>query len=300
MFTVYDSVYIRQGKLEDAANSQAVIEWVIGAGCLYLLYLARVEHQRPVLRQIHAHIEVIEGETCFELVAENNYGIPITATFDYVRTERVRCQGRPPMMLVIPGGEQLLVARFMKVGPKPIVSVNWAWVYGSAQARPDYGHVYRLPYASGESYTVSQGPGGTFTHFGDSEQAVDWHMPEGTPVLAARGGVVADLEREFRGRSTKNKDIGGNYVFISHDDGTIGEYFHLRFKGVAVEMGQRVEAGELLGYSGNTGYTNGPHLHFMVYKAVNGRRRKSIPMKFLVAGTDHPQTMREGMSFTAP
>ncbi len=277
-----------------------MIEWVIGAGCLYLLYLARVEHNRPVLRQIHADIEVVETERHHDLMAENRYGIPITASFDYVRTERVRGQGKPPSMMVIPPQERVLVARFLRLASNSVVSVNWAWVYGSLHARPDYQHVYRLPYPSGESYLVGQGPGGSTTHFGDSVEAVDWDMPEGTSVLAARAGLVADVESQFRGRSTENKDIGGNYVFISHDDGTIGEYFHLRFNGVKVEMGQRVEEGELLGYSGNTGYTNGPHLHFMVYKAVNGHRRKSIPLKFSVAGSEQPQPMREGMVYTAP
>ena len=58
----------------------------------------------------------------------------------------------------------------------------------------------------------------------------------------------------------------GNFIEIQHDDGTVAHYHHLRLMGVRVEKGQRVEQGELIGLSGNTGYSTGPHLHFAVTK----------------------------------
>lgn len=256
-----------------------MIEWVIGAGCLWLFYLAQKERNRPFMRQIHAEVRVDELADRCEVMVVNDYGVPITANFDWKRVENLRPQEPLPRTLVIPPVHEVCVARLWHDGPHPKVSVDWAWVYGSAEALPDHRHVYRLPYREGESYRVSQGPGGSFSHTGDSHHAIDFDMPEGTPVLAARGGLVADVENQFRGRGL-DRNVGGNYVMVLHSDGTVGEYFHLKFGGVKVRPGQQVEAGEFLGYSGNTGFSNGPHLHFMVFKALDGRRRQSIPIKF--------------------
>ncbi len=53
-----------------------------------------------------------------------------------------------------------------------------------------------------------------------------------------------------------------NYVCIYHADGTVANYAHLNTKGVVVKEGDFVNQGQLIAYSGNTGYADGPHLHF--------------------------------------
>lgn len=275
-------------------------EWLLGLGAgLLLLYLGTVEARRPVKRQIHADIEVVELGDHFEVLVDNRYGVDITASFDWKQTTHLRPEWQLPRLQVIPGDQTVCVARLWKTRGDPKISVDWAWVYGSAAAVPDLDYVYTLPYAGGQAFAVSQGPGGQVSHTGDSYHAVDFDMPEGTPFCAARGGVVVDLEDNYR-YVGKNPNVGGNYVFIRHDDGTVGEYFHLKFRGVAVEIGQRVEAGELLGYTGNTGYSGGPHLHFMVFKARNGHSRESIPLRFKVEGFGRPQVLRQGHVYQAP
>ncbi|UCD53017.1 MAG: M23 family metallopeptidase [Phycisphaerales bacterium] len=151
-------------------------------------------------------------------------------------------------------------------------------------APPDDKVLYRLPFAAGRSYRVAQGYNGKRTHEGRDRYAVDFAMRKGTSVCVARAGVVVDLEESSKtGGSDKKFRRRSNYVCIAHDDGTVAEYHHLHYDGVLVEVGQRVEAGQRIAISGNTGYSTGPHLHFGVYSAVSGRRSQSHPVTFTTA-----------------
>ena len=81
-----------------------------------------------------------------------------------------------------------------------------------------------------------------------------------------------------------------NYVWVRHSDGTLGCYLHLRPAGVVVSIGQSVERGQLLGYSGCTGQCNGPHLHFHVSTPLQARddakfeAYKTFPTVFATMG----------------
>jgi len=106
------------------------------------------------------------------------------------------------------------------------------------------------------------------SHVGNDTWAWDFRMPEGTPVVAALDGVV----RLARGDS----DEGGcdpamarkaNYVVIESESGLELQYLH--FSSVSVVAGQRVHRGDLLGYSGKTGWACGAHLHFKVATPVS-------------------------------
>ncbi len=101
-------------------------------------------------------------------------------------------------------------------------------------------------------------------------------MPEGTPIVAARAGMVVKVENDQSGRG---KNPSGNFVRILHDDGTMGVYLHLMQGSVNVREGQRVLAGTALARSGNTGNSTGPHLHFVVQRNV-GLALESIPFDF--------------------
>ena len=83
-------------------------------------------------------------------------------------------------------------------------------------------------------------------------------MPVGTPVHAAREGVVA-LAEDSHDVGCAREECGqlANFVVVLHSDGTTGEYFHLQHGSEQVRIGERVARGELLAFSGNTGYTHG-------------------------------------------
>jgi hypothetical protein len=132
------------------------------------------------------------------------------------------------------------------------------WTVGDKDAIHDDDHLYALPYASGNSYRVLQGYGSRFSHTGLEAFAVDFDMPEGTPVHAARAGVVARIE-ESHSIGCWEDGCGrySNYIVILHDDGTTGEYYHLQKDGALVEIGESVARGQKIGLSGNTGHTHG-------------------------------------------
>jgi murein DD-endopeptidase MepM/ murein hydrolase activator NlpD len=170
----------------------------------------------------------------------------------------------------------------------PVVEgAAWEYSYtnfyklGSNVAQHDDSYLYQLPYQPGTTYRVTQASNGSFSHKGSNKNAIDWKMPEGTPVHAARGGIVVKTKEDSnRGGASMAYDKYNNYVLIRHDDGTLGHYCHLRKNGVRVHSGQIVHTGDLIAYSGNSGFSSGPHLHFCVFRTLNGKERESIPIRF--------------------
>ena len=106
---------------------------------------------------------------------------------------------------------------------------------------------------------------------GKLHRAIDLRAAVGTPVYAAEDGTV-DWVQTWNGHSTSGDQSYGNLVRIRHADYNGGKlqtlYAHL--KESKVKYGQAVKEGELIGYSGNTGNSTGPHLHFEV--RLNGTR----------------------------
>ncbi len=127
---------------------------------------------------------------------------------------------------------------------------------------------------------VDQGPGGSFSH-ADAENlhALDFALPEGTAILAARAGVVVQVQSGFE-QSGVQDDYGGlaNHIRILHQDGSMALYAHLQPDGVQVHPGQRVAKGQLIGQSGNTGLSTAPHLHFVV-QVNRGMHLVSVPVR---------------------
>lgn len=109
------------------------------------------------------------------------------------------------------------------------------------------------------SHSVSR----TFQHpGGHSTPGIDFRTPLGTPVRAAGPGTVVGIEEDCRPGARWCSGRRGNYVEIAHPAGRHSRYLHLRPGGVEVSLGQQVARGQVVGYSGNTGDSTGPHLHY--------------------------------------
>ncbi|MDR0717255.1 MAG: M23 family metallopeptidase [Azoarcus sp.] len=177
---------------------------------------------------------------------------------------------------------------------------------GDAFTPPDKDHPYRLPFAKGVQAQVSQAPDGVpVTHTETyNRHAIDFAMPTGTAIAAARAGVVIAVKDEFtEGRPDPALADKANFVAIMHSDHTIAHYVHLAPRKALVRPGQKVRAGEVIAHSGNTGYSYGPHLHFDVRRAAvrpGGEVvQESVPVDFRRPGTNKKITIKEGARVAA-
>ena len=112
--------------------------------------------------------------------------------------------------------------------------------------------------------------GWTYTD-GSAHNAIDLRAAVGTPVYAAEDGTV-DWLQTWDGRTKTGMQSYGNAVRLRHAayNGGILQTLYAHLKEIKVKCGQTVKEGELIGYSGNTGNSTGPHLHFEV--RLNGTR----------------------------
>ncbi len=217
-----------------------------------------------------------------ELRAENLQDYPVTYTLR-VRTRYFEVSGPTTVTHTLAPQESASVMMLSRADERFEGRYRYffEWTVGDKDAVHDDDHLYALPYASGNSYRVLQGYGSRFSHTGLEAYAVDFDMPEGTPVHAARGGVVARVQ-ESHSIGCWEDGCGryANFIVILHSDGTTGEYYHLQKGGALVEVGDHVVQGQKIGLSGNTGHTTMPHLHFAVYRATEWGNTQSIPVRF--------------------
>ncbi|HVJ29300.1 MAG TPA: M23 family metallopeptidase [Gammaproteobacteria bacterium] len=152
---------------------------------------------------------------------------------------------------------------------------------GRIDADHDDAYLYRLPYGDDVSFPIIQGYSAKLSHRGAERYTLDFGMPVGTHVHAARDGVVVLVEDSHEvGCPREECGRFANFVVVLHSDGTTGEYFHLEHGSVQVRVGEHVARGQRLARSGNTGFSTAPHLHFGVYRTGHDRTTESLAVHF--------------------
>lgn len=258
--------------------------------CLWLLTVCVLPEIADARQNYPFSVSVERDGDGHDVIASNRGPAPVSVRLTLNGAENVRTSQPLPVFFVVrPHSEFLLLQiRPERPGRGHRFSTQTTFSIGNFYAVPDTRVTYRLPYADGRRFVISQAPGGPLTtHTAeDSANAVDFTMPENTPIVAAREGTVIAVEaaNSFGG---KDRDLlaMANYVRILHADQTIATYAHLAPGGVRVSPGQRVAAGALIGLSGATGYASGPHLHFVVQKLErrnDGFVMISLPVRFHV------------------
>ncbi len=216
--------------------------------------------------------------------AVNAYHGPVEIRLSFAQQQNVQADPPWPARYVVPAKSDLYLSTVKPINEQR----GWSMRYridsalGDPKAQHDENHPYALPFVGSKNYVVSQAFGGEFSHHLDqSMHAVDIAMPEGSKVLASRAGVVMDVANDFYGGGVDAKHLSrANFVRILHDDGSMAVYAHLQLESVKVAKGQRVEKQQEIGRSGSTGFSSGPHLHFVI-QANTGMKLQSVPFKWL-------------------
>ena len=153
--------------------------------------------------------------------------------------------------------------------------VSMMWPIGSSSPTIPESNIY-----DGTPMTVN-----ITSEYGENEfhptphTGVDISIYGNVPIIAAADGTVTAVRSYCNNNGCGSNCFGNNYcngnssaaycanyVYVEHADGLVTRYLHLRNGSVAVEAGEQVVAGQLIGYMGSTGCSSGQHLHFQVEK----------------------------------
>ncbi|MDR3389546.1 MAG: M23 family metallopeptidase [Rudaea sp.] len=227
----------------------------------------------------------------------NSAGGPVSVDVSIDASTNVRSEPPLPARIVLPANSETSALHVFPVDARAAFNYTFRYAYmpGDYRAHADDKARYRLPFSSDHQFRIAQAFGGKASHTdAQNHYAVDIGMPEGTPVLAARDGVVMTVDNDFYGAGLDMARYGdrANNIRVVHSDGTMAVYAHLELEGARVHVGQRVRAGQVLALSGDTGYTTGPHLHFCVQVNAN-MQLVSVPFQFTGPGGDF--TPEQGM-----
>jgi murein DD-endopeptidase MepM/ murein hydrolase activator NlpD len=225
--------------------------------------------------------KVARGDTLSDIAETFNVTLDTVISFNGIRNARSLQPGRilkvPSMSGILytakSGDRAASVAAANGVSPERVAEVNGL----AASEAIEQGRQIFVPDARLASFTLREISGDLFhwpargwisSWYGwrrdpiagvrSFHNGIDIGVDLGTPVCSAMDGVVSE---------TGYNSGFGNYIIVSHHGGWMSLYGHLQT--ISVKEGARVSAGQRIAYSGNTGYSTGPHLHFSVFK--NGR-----------------------------
>ena len=233
-------------------------------------------------------LETIEEDGRVTLYATNEFYAPVELRLERLAARNLTTEPPETHDTVLPprSRTELVAAEIAQGRGRAQMQYAAAYIIGDPNARHVPDTPYRVPYASGQSHPVSQAFPGGFTHTTPNNQhAVDIAMPEGTGIYAARGGTVVTVAYDSYSGGTKTgpKAPKANLVRILHADGTMAVYAHLQWESVRIRPGDKVERGEYIARSGNTGFSTGPHLHFAV-ELNTGLQLTAVPVTFMGPG----------------
>lgn len=211
----------------------------------------------------------------WSIVANNPYHGPLEVAVKLTDSKETKRE------LVPANSEKVLFS-----GVDQGISYEKYFMPGDPSARHNY-PAYQLPVRRNIQHRISQSFAGPYSHKEEPNvYAVDFALPVGSEILAARDGIVMQVQDNYVLDGTDVYFIDkANLIKVLHSDGTMAVYAHLLASSAKVQAGQSVRAGEVLGLSGSTGFSTGPHLHFVIWRNT-GLKMVSVPFKF----TDDGQT----------
>jgi murein DD-endopeptidase MepM/ murein hydrolase activator NlpD len=227
----------------------------------------------------------------------NGGPVPATVRLDIQVLQNLRIPRALPIERAVPARSTVTLV-FLEVverGVPTAVRSSLAIDLGASDTEPD-DFLYAMPFGGTEPRPLVQGFNGSDTHMLGMRYALDFGMPGGTPVLAARSGIVVHVQDGFTvGGIDPDLLDRANLVVVGHRDGTMASYGHLS-PGVVVAVDDSVAEGDLLGYSGSTGFAGRPHLHFHVGVRALGDPGRTIRVRMKDA-TGREVPLRTGQTY---
>jgi murein DD-endopeptidase MepM/ murein hydrolase activator NlpD len=214
----------------------------------------------------------------------NNIWGPVELELKLHDAENVRSEPPLPARLVLAGQSEKRLLKVNAIDPAKSFSfrLSYKQMIGPPLQQLPVEVDYYPPFPLGLEFPISQGFDNDVTHSKPPNQyAVDIVMPIGTPILAARAGRVMDMEDDFHGAAQQERYLTrSNQIRILHDDGTMAVFAHLQANSLRVRQGAKIKRGQWIANSGNTGFSNGPHLHFVIQLNA-GMTLESLPFRFV-------------------
>lgn len=242
-------------------------------------------HTSSQTANVQVNIETIKKAYSHAVLASNHSRMPATVTLQLSSYSNLASSRVWPIQAQLASGQSLELVEVSAANQQFGYTFDYHkhYVQGDPGARHDENVSYRIPFMAEQPYQILQSADGPlFSHQTVATRyAVDINMPMGTTVIAARAGIVAEVASEFNDNGKPEPEFfdKANYVRILHEDGSWADYFHLMQHAIQVRPGMRVDAGQVLGLSGNSGYSTTPHLHFHVQVNQNGTII-SLPFRF--------------------
>lgn len=229
----------------------------------------------------------------YEITARNAEKFPVYLEVTMTKLSNYKSERGNTFVFKVEAESEVIMNTLTPVNPQRPATFNYTYALYLSDLRtfnPNKKFAYQLPFETGFTSPILQGYKGKFSHFTEFNlHALDFGMPRGTRILAARAGVVVASRSDVQTGGldpaiSASVDGAGNFVMVLHDDGTFANYCHLQCGGTRLGKGDRVAIGEEIGYSGSTGYSHPdyPHLHFVVRipERKNPYGNKTIPVLF--------------------
>ncbi len=222
-----------------------------------------------------------------EFFIRNLYPCPLEVQIDWGKHDNISAEPDLPHRFVVASGDSPALFKVTPDQPRKSsqFSLSYRYIFGRPLSNYHSQYLYQPPIAPKARFRISQAFDGKFSHTdAQNRYAVDISMPLDTAVYAARAGIVIDVKDSYSDHG-KQTDLASkaNSIRILHDDSSMAVYAHLALEKAQVKAGMSVAAGQLIAYSGNTGYSSGPHLHFAV-QINQGMELVSVPFEFGDAG----------------
>ncbi len=240
-----------------------------------------------------------ETENGFIIRADNDEHSPVSVLMNF-RLENLESSNGNNKVFVVPARtKKFTISDLVVIDRKKRIKLGYESTYNHGNhtlKKYDTDYEYHLPFKKGATFWLSQGYNGTISH--QDEYALDFKMPIGTGIYAARDGVVIQVEESFEKSCTTSECAKfNNFILVYHSDGTFAEYTHIKKNGSRVEEGDTIKKGELIGSSGDVGWATGPHLHFVVF-FQRLKERVTLKTKFLTEKGKKAIILTEKVQYT--